>query len=141
VDDTGDVAAGCGGLDERVNRLTRGHVDGRCAHLEPGVAQHLSRRIGIALVQVGQQDVLAKADPPGDCLTDLPGSDDNNDFTHDHFLHLLGVYVWSWCDQGRTRTRTRTWAIPRPRPLAPSIAKRRDAQVGSVSPILLESRR
>ena len=81
MDDTGDVAAGCGGLDQRVNRLTRGHVDGRCAHLEPGVAQHLSRRIGIALVQVGQQDVLAKADPPGDCLTDLPGSDDNNDFT------------------------------------------------------------
>ena len=59
-----------------MNRLTRGHVDGRCAHLEPSVAQHLSRRIAIALVQVGQQDVLAKADPPGDCLTDLPGSDD-----------------------------------------------------------------
>ena len=76
MDDTGDVAAGCGGLDERVNRLTRGHVDGRCAHLEPSVAQHLSRRIAIALVQVGQQDVLAKADPPGDCLTGLPGSDD-----------------------------------------------------------------
>ena len=141
VDDTGDVAAGCGGLDERMNRLTRGHVDGRCAHLEPGVAQHLGRRVGIALVQVGQQDVLAKADPPGDCLTDLPGSDDNNDFTHDDLLRLLGVYVWSWCDQGRTRTRTRTWAIPRPRPLAPSIAKRRDAQVGSISPILLKSRR
>ena len=88
-------------------------------------------------MQVGQQDVLAKADPPGDCLTDLPGSDDNNDFTHDHFLHLLGVYVWSGCDQGRTRTRTRTWAIPRPRPLAPSIAKRRDAQVGSVTTNLL----
>jgi len=38
--------------------------------------------------------VLAKADPPGDCLTDLPGSDDNNDFTHDDLLRLLGVYVW-----------------------------------------------
>ena len=59
----------------------------------PAFAQHLGRRVGIALVQVGQQDVLAKADPPRDCLTDLPGSDDNNDFTHDHFLHLRGVYV------------------------------------------------
>jgi hypothetical protein len=64
----------------------------------------------------------------------LPKRNGGAPHLHDHFLHLLGVYVWSWCDQGRTRTRP--WAIPRPRPLAPSIAKRRDAQVGSVSPIL-----
>ena len=56
------------------------------------------------LVQVGQQDLLARADPPGDCLADLPGSDDNNDFTDDDLLCLLGVYVWSWCGQVRTRT-------------------------------------
>jgi hypothetical protein len=74
----------------------------------PALVNSSAAASALPLVQVGQQDVLAKADPPGDCLTDLPGSDDNNDFTHDHFLHLLGVYVWSWwAGRGRGRGRER----------------------------------
>ena len=76
VDDPGDVAKRRGGLDERVNRFARGHIHGRGAHLEASVAQHLGRRVGVLLVQVRQQDVLAGADPPGDGLTDRPGSED-----------------------------------------------------------------
>jgi hypothetical protein len=49
VDHAGDVAERGGGLDERVDRLSRGHVDGGCGHLEAGVAQHLGRGVGVAL--------------------------------------------------------------------------------------------
>ena len=91
VDDTGDVAERRGGLDERVDRLARGHVDGRCAHLEAGVAHHLGRRVGVALPQVRQHDVLTGADPPGDRLADRAGSDDDNDFVHDQFSFSYAV--------------------------------------------------
>ena len=78
----GDVADRRGRLDERVDRLARGDVDGRGAHLESGVAQDLGRRVGVFLAQVGQHDVLACADPPRDRLTDRAGSDDDDDFRH-----------------------------------------------------------
>ncbi len=77
------------GLDERVDRLARGHVDGGCADLEAGVAQHLGRGVGVALAQVGQHDVLAGADPPGDGLANRAGSNDDDDFVHDHFSSAL----------------------------------------------------
>ena len=73
MDQPGDVAQRRGGLDERMDRFARGHVDGRDAHLVPGVAQDLRRGVGVLLAQVGQQDMLADADPPRDRLADRPG--------------------------------------------------------------------
>ena len=59
VDDASDFAERRGGLDERVERFARGHVDGRGAHLEAGIAQDLCRRLGVFLAQVSQQHMLA----------------------------------------------------------------------------------
>jgi hypothetical protein len=86
VDDAGDVAESGGGLDEWMHRLAGGHVDGRGAHVKAGIGQYLGCRIGIALMQIGEHDVLACADPAGHCLADLASSDDNDDFTHGRLL-------------------------------------------------------
>jgi len=83
VDNAGDIPKRDGGLGERVHRLARGHVHGRGAHLESCIAQNLGRRIGVLLAQVSQQDMFARAHPPGDCLADGTGSDDDNDVAHD----------------------------------------------------------
>jgi hypothetical protein len=86
VDDTGDLAKPRGRLDQRLQRLARGHIHGGGGHLEPGVAHHLGRRVDVALVQVRHQDVFAGADPPGDGLTNRPGSDDDGDLAHGDLL-------------------------------------------------------
>src|SRR5215208_3890490 len=65
---------------------SQGHIHGGGADLESGVAQHLGRRVGVPLAQVRQQDLLTGADPPGDCLTDRPGSDDDRDLAHGDLL-------------------------------------------------------
>jgi hypothetical protein len=38
------------------------------------------------LVQIGEQDVLACADPASDCLADLAGSDDDDYLAHGRLL-------------------------------------------------------
>jgi len=43
---------GC--LDERVNRLARGDIDGCGAHVESGVSHHLRRGVGVLATHVGQ---------------------------------------------------------------------------------------
>ena len=86
VDQPGDVAQTRGRLDERVHGLARRCIDGRDAHVVSGVRQHLCRRLGIVLAQIGQQDVLADTNPPGDGLTDLTGSDDDNYAFHSDSL-------------------------------------------------------
>ena len=73
VDDAGDVAERGGGLDEGVDRVAGGDVDGGRADVEAGVAQDFGGGVGVVLAQVGQDDVLAGADAPGDGLADRPG--------------------------------------------------------------------
>ena len=73
VDEPGDVAVRRRGLDERVNRVARGHVDGGGADVEAGVAHHLGRPIRVLLVQVRQHDVLTGANAPGYGLADRSG--------------------------------------------------------------------
>ena len=86
MDDTSEVAERGGGPGECMHRLAGGHIDGRSAYLKPGVGQYAGRRIGIALMEIGEQDVLACADPAGDCLADLASSDDNDDVAHVRLL-------------------------------------------------------
>jgi len=69
-----------------VNRFARRHVDGRGAHVEPGVEHHLGRSAGVLVVQVSQHDVFPGANAPGDCLTDRSCSDDDDDFAHGELL-------------------------------------------------------
>ena len=60
-----------------------GDVDGGGADVEAGVAHRLGGGLGVGLAQVGQHDVLAGADAPGDGLADRPGADDDDDVAHD----------------------------------------------------------
>ena len=69
-------------LDQGVNRLALGDVDGGGADRKPGVVQDLRGRLGGLRAKVGQQDVLAGADATGDCLTDRSGADDDDDTRH-----------------------------------------------------------
>ena len=57
-----------------------GDVDGCGRHVEAGVAEDLGRGVGVLDAQVGEHDVLAGADSPGDRLTDRAGADDDDDF-------------------------------------------------------------
>jgi hypothetical protein len=65
VDDTGGVAERCGCFNERVHGFARRHIDGCNVHVEAGVSHHLGRGVGVLAVQVGQHDLLAGADAPG----------------------------------------------------------------------------
>jgi hypothetical protein len=101
MDDPGDLAKPRGHLDERLQRLARGHIHGCGTDLEPGVAQHLGGGVGVGLVQVGDQDVLAGADPPGDGLSDRPGPDDDRDLAHPDLLGrccgcIALSFLWCW---------------------------------------------
>ena len=91
VDEAGDVAEGGGGLDEGLDRRAGGDVDGRGADREPGVTEDLRGGVGVRLVEVGEHDVLAGADPPGDGLADRAGADDDDDVAHDVLLAVLLV--------------------------------------------------
>jgi len=86
VDQPGDVAEPCGCLDQRVHRLARRDIDGLGADVEAGVPQYLGRGVGVRVVQVGQDEVLAGADAPGDRLTDRPCSDNDDDLAHEELL-------------------------------------------------------
>src|SRR5512135_2463195 len=95
MDEARDVPVRGGRLDERVNRVPRGHVDGRGAHVEAGVAHHLGGGVGVALAQVGQHDVPAGADAPRDRLPDRTWSDDDDDFAHGPLLTRRTVTSWA----------------------------------------------
>jgi hypothetical protein len=58
-------------------------VGGCSADVEAGVGQHLGRRIGVGLVEVGEHDMLAGADPTRNRLADLPRSDDDSNLAHE----------------------------------------------------------
>ena len=62
--------------------LARGDVDGRDAHLIAGVGHDLGCCVRVRLAAVGEHDVLPDSDPTRDGLTDLAGSDDDNDVLH-----------------------------------------------------------
>ena len=66
--------------------FARGHVDGRRAHVEPGVSHHLGRDVGVLAAQVGQQHLLPGANASRDRLADRPCSDNDNDFAHGEVL-------------------------------------------------------
>jgi hypothetical protein len=51
-----------------------------------GVRHHLGRCIGVRLVEVGEHDMLAGADPTGNRLADQPCSDDDGDFANECLL-------------------------------------------------------
>jgi hypothetical protein len=82
MDDARDVATGGRTLRERVDRLARGHIHGGSADVKAGIGQNLSRRIRVRLVEIGEEDMLAGADPPGDRLADLARADYDGDFAH-----------------------------------------------------------
>ncbi len=54
----------------------------RPAHVEAGVGEDVGCCVSVLPAQVGEEDVLAGADAPGDGLADLAGSDDYGDFGH-----------------------------------------------------------
>jgi hypothetical protein len=82
VDDARDIADRRGGFHKRLNRVARRNVDGRSPDFETGIAQDLGRGIGVLLAQIGQQNMLARAHPPRNCLADRAGADHDDDVTH-----------------------------------------------------------
>ena len=52
------------------------------AHLVASVRHDIGCRFRVGLVAVGEHDVLSDSDPARDGLTDLAGSDDDNDILH-----------------------------------------------------------
>lgn len=102
-----DVAQPARRLDERLHRLARRNVNRRHAHLVLSVGHDLCSRVGVLWAQGGQQNLLADTNPAGNRLTDLPRSDDDDDFSDaiplvgashvaapsaigDHLAHHLG---------------------------------------------------
>jgi hypothetical protein len=56
--------------------------------------QCLCCRVGILLAQIGQHQMLACTDPPGDSLADRSGSNNYDDLCHDiSFVLPVGVFV------------------------------------------------
>jgi len=88
MDKSAHLPKASGGCDERFNRLSRGHVHRRGAYVVTGVPHHLGRALRILPAHVGQQDVLSDSDPARDCLANLTGSDDDDDFSHDKSLRF-----------------------------------------------------
>ena len=77
---------------------TRAWIDGREAMstvvvvtVNPASRITCAAASAFVLVQVGEHDVLAGADPPGDGLADRPGADDDDDVAHDELLSVSGV--------------------------------------------------
>ena len=86
MDDTSDVTERCGGFDECMHRLTRGHIDSCGAHVKASVGQHPGRRVGVRLVEIGKHDMLASADPAGNRLANLSSPNNNSDVAHDYLI-------------------------------------------------------
>ena len=82
VDEPDDLGDARRLADQCDDGLARGYVDGRDAHLVAGIGHDLGCRVRVRLAAVGEHDVLADADAACDGLTDLAGSDDNDDVLH-----------------------------------------------------------
>src|SRR4051794_40632697 len=82
MDKAGYGAYRCGRFDKRMDGLARRHVDDCGADLEPGVTEYFRGCIEVFLPQISQQDVLARADPPRDRLTDRSGTDKDDNVGH-----------------------------------------------------------
>ena len=54
----------------------------RDAHVIAGVSEYLGSRVRVALLQICKHDMLAYCHAPRDCLTDLAGSDYDDDTLH-----------------------------------------------------------
>jgi hypothetical protein len=68
---------GCCQGSERARGPTRArNVDGH----EAGIAKHLAAALELSFAQVSQQDVLVRANPTSDRLTDRSGPDDDSAF-------------------------------------------------------------
>ena len=78
MDKPGDVARARRLLDQRMDRSSREDTSTVATLTRASVPEDLGRRIGVLLAHVGQQDVLADADPACDRLADRPGSDDDD---------------------------------------------------------------
>lgn len=68
---------------ERMHGLTRRHVNGRDAYLVTGIAQDLGCRVRAGLAAVSKHDVLPDAHAAGDRLTNLSGTNQDDDVAHD----------------------------------------------------------
>ena len=81
MDHRGDLANGGCQLNQGLDRLAGGNVDDSRGDLEACVEQHLGRRIGVLLPQVGQYHVFARADTAGNCLANGACAYDDGDVT------------------------------------------------------------
>lgn len=86
MDHASDVAERGGGPGECLHGRTGGDIDSCRAHVKASVSQHPGRRIGVALMEIGEQDVLACTDAAGNCLADLASADDDDDIAHEVLL-------------------------------------------------------
>ena len=89
MDEAGHRTEVARGPDEGAHRLPGSHIHHRGGGFEAGIAKHFGGGICVLGAQVGEQDVLARADPAGDGLADGAGSDDDNDVTHEKVLSSM----------------------------------------------------
>jgi hypothetical protein len=114
MDEAGDVAEPRRFRRERMDRLSRGHVNGCRAHVIAGVAQDFGCGLGVGLAAIGEQHVLADSNTARDRLSDLSSADDDDDVVHPCplSLHLIRV-VRTRCARERTHVRSRIKAVHR----------------------------
>jgi hypothetical protein len=65
-----------------VDRRTRGDVDDRSAHRKSCITEDIGSHIGMFLAQVSQENVLARADPPRNRLTNQSCPNDDSNICH-----------------------------------------------------------
>src|SRR4051812_26844880 len=82
MDEPHDLANARCLADQRTHGLARGYIEGRDADLVASVGHDLCCRVRVQLTAISEHDVLSYSDPPRDRLTDLAGSDDDNDVLH-----------------------------------------------------------
>jgi hypothetical protein len=80
MDQPGDRPECKGLLDQGTDGAARGDIDHGRGHVEPGIAQRLSRGVGVLLAKVGEEDMLAGTYAAGDRLADQAGPDHDDDF-------------------------------------------------------------
>lgn len=89
MDKPRNIAEPFGSLDKRLHILTRRRIDVRNAYFVPCILQNLCCRICVIQAHIGQQDVLTNTDSPGNGLTNLTCSDDDNYIFRTFSFHLL----------------------------------------------------